>query len=82
MVGPEADALLLAGWLRARLGREVGLDVETAPTIEEVAVDGAPVDPGRWIPSSPSDLLSDQLEIFGRDRLYEEAVRSFSAVPT
>jgi len=82
VVGPEADAHLLAGWLRARLGREIALDVETAPTIEEVAVDGTPVDPGRWIPSTPSDLLSDQLEIFGRDRLYEEAVRSFSAVPT
>lgn len=82
VVGPEADSLLLAGWLRARLGREVSLDVETAPTIEEVVADGAAVDPGRWNPLSPSDLLSDQLEIFGRDRLYEEAVRSFSAVPT
>jgi glucose-6-phosphate dehydrogenase assembly protein OpcA len=82
VVGPEADALLLAGWLRARLGREVALEVETAPTIEEVAVDGDPVDPGRMDPRSASDLLSDQLEMFGRDRLYEEAVRSFSAVPT
>jgi glucose-6-phosphate dehydrogenase assembly protein OpcA len=82
VVGPEADALLIAGWLRARLGRDVALDVEVAPTIEDVLVDGDPVDPGRLDPRSPSDLLSDQLEMFGRDRLYEEAVRSFSAVPT
>ncbi len=30
---------------------------------------------------SSSDLLSDQLEIFGRDRIYEEAVSALSAVP-
>jgi glucose-6-phosphate dehydrogenase assembly protein OpcA len=82
VVGPEADALLLAGWLRSRLGRDVELEVEVAPTIEEVAADGDPVDPGRLDPRSPSDLLSDQLEMFGRDPLYEESVRSFSAVPT
>ncbi len=82
VVGPEADGLLLAGWLRARLGRAIAFEHEPAPTIEDVSVDGEAVDPGRLDWGSPSDLLSDQLDLFGRDRVYEEAVRSFSAVPT
>jgi glucose-6-phosphate dehydrogenase assembly protein OpcA len=80
--GPEADALLLAGWLRARLGRDVSLEWESAPAFAAVALDGEVVELRRADLRSPSDLLSDQLEVFGRDPIYEEAVRSFSAVPT
>jgi hypothetical protein len=79
---PRAEALLLAGWLGGRLGRDVELEHDEADELEAVAVDGDPVDPGPSPPKSPSDLLSDQLDVFGRDRIYEEAVRSFSRVAT
>jgi hypothetical protein len=72
---PRAEALLLAGWLRARLGRDVGLEHDPADDLTAVAVDGEPVEPAPDEPKSPSDLLSDQLEIFGSDRIYEDAVR-------
>jgi hypothetical protein len=41
-----------------------------------VDVDGkpAPFPPGDA--PNPADLLSDELETFGRDRVYEDAVRS------
>ena len=82
VAAPRAEALLLAGWLGGRLDRDVELEHDHADEIEAVAVDGEPVDPGPWPPKSPSDLLSDQLDVFGRDRIYEEAVRSFSRVAT
>ena len=82
VAGPRAEALLLTGWLSARLGRDVELDHEPAGEVELVEVDGDSAVP-RWVePKSPSDLLSDQLDIFSRDPIYEEAVRSFSRVPT
>jgi glucose-6-phosphate dehydrogenase assembly protein OpcA len=78
VAGPKAEALLLNGWLSARLARKVDLDLEPAGEIELVDVDGRSAG-ARTEPKSPADLLSDQLEIFGRDRIYEEAVRSFSS---
>lgn len=75
--GPRADALLLAHWLGARLGTRVELDWVDAQAIEEVRIDGTPVDADLPPRATPSALLSDQLEIFVRDRIYEEAVRSF-----
>ena len=78
VAGPEPEALLLRSWLAARLGREVRLEHEPAGELELVAVDGREVRPARLEPPTPSDLLSDQLEVFGHDRIYEEAVRSFS----
>ncbi len=44
--------------------------------LEAVEIDGkaAPFPPGD--PPPPSDLLSEQLDRFERDRIYEEAVRS------
>jgi glucose-6-phosphate dehydrogenase assembly protein OpcA len=80
--GARADALLLAGWLDGRLGRDVELEHEPADELEAVDVDGEQVDSGPAPEKSPSDLLSDQLDVFGRDRIYEEAVRSFSRVAT
>lgn len=82
VAGPEAEALLLAGWLRARLEREVKLAHEPAGELELVEVDGREARRARLDPKTPSDLLSDQLEAFGRDRIYEEAVRSFASSPT
>jgi glucose-6-phosphate dehydrogenase-like protein OpcA len=80
--GPRAGALLLAGWLSGRLGRDVALEHEPAGELELVEVDGGPIEPAHTFALSSSDLLSDQLEVFGRDRIYEEAVRSFSRVAT
>jgi len=78
VAGPEPEALLLGSWLGARLGRDVRLEHEPAGEIELVEVDGRAVRPIRQEALTPSDLLSDQLEVFGRDRIYEEAVRSSS----
>jgi glucose-6-phosphate dehydrogenase assembly protein OpcA len=82
VAGPRVEALLLCMWLSTRLDRDVELEHEPAGEIELVEVDGRPVSPSRFERSSASDLLSDQLEIFGRDRVYEETVRSFSPVAT
>jgi glucose-6-phosphate dehydrogenase assembly protein OpcA len=82
VAGPRAEALLLGGWLGARLGREFELDHEPAGELELIALDGEAAVPGRFESKSASDLLSDQLDIFWRDPIYEEAVRSFSRVPT
>jgi len=82
VAGPEAEAVLLCAWLGARLKREVELELEPAGEIELVEVDGRRALPERLLPKTPSDLLSDELEVFERDRIYEEAVRSFSSRPT
>ena len=72
--GPRSDALLLAGWLRSRLGREVELRWSEAPALARVAVDGEDVVPPDDPPPSPSDLLSAELDAFGRDPVYEAAL--------
>ncbi len=82
VAGPEPEALLLQSWLAARLGRGVELVLEPAGEIELVEADGREARPPALDPLSSSDLLSDQLEVFGRDRIYEEAVRRFSSQTT
>jgi Glucose-6-phosphate dehydrogenase subunit len=74
--GTLAQAELLGGWLRSRLGRHVDVEHEPAERLEGIDLDGeaAPFPPGDR-PSS-SDLLSDELERFARDPVYEAAVRS------
>ena len=74
VTGPLADAHLLAGWLRSRLGREVELEHDDADALDAVAVDGTEVGEPRGGHPSSSDLLSNELEQFGRDRVYEDAV--------
>ena len=74
VTGPKADALLLAGWMRSRLKREVKLAHRAAAELERVAVDGEPVTPPRGVPPTASDLLSAELDVFSRDRIYEAAV--------
>jgi glucose-6-phosphate dehydrogenase assembly protein OpcA len=82
VAGPYPEALLLARWLGARLDREIDLQHEPAGEIELVEVDGRQAVPVKYERPSASDLLSDQLEIFSRDRVYEETIRTFSSVPT
>lgn len=72
--GPRAEALLLAAWLRQRLGHDVSLDHEPAGELELVEAGSGSAVPERLEPKSPVDLLFDQLEIDGRDSIYEEAV--------
>ena len=76
VVGPKAQALLLAGWLRSRLDREVRLAYEPAEELERVAVDGEELRPPRRERPTPSDLLSQELDVFGRDPVYEAAARA------
>lgn len=73
--GPLADAALIAGWLRSRLDREIELQHEPAPLLTGLAFDGEPVEPPAEAAASPSDLLSDELDEFSRDPVYEAAVR-------
>jgi glucose-6-phosphate dehydrogenase assembly protein OpcA len=75
VTGTAAQAHLLAGWLRTRLDREIELEHEPANRLEGVAIDGeaAPFPPGD--PPAPADLLSEELDRFDRDRIYEDAVR-------
>lgn len=81
VAGPRGAALLLLGWLRSRLERDVELEYERTAAIEGVSIDGSEIESPPPDLRTESDLLSDQLEIFGRDRIYEGAVRGFAAVP-
>jgi hypothetical protein len=74
--GTLAQATLLAGWLRSRLGHDVDLEHEPADTLVGVAVDGDPIDAPPGEPPPPSDLLSDELDRFTHDPVYEAAVRA------
>jgi hypothetical protein len=67
LTGPPAETALVAGWLRARAGIEV--ELETAAEL--------PVGEGR----APSDLLSDELDVFVRDAVYEGAVTALAGRP-
>jgi hypothetical protein len=73
--GTPAQAHLLAGWLRARLEKDIALEVDPDELLHGVELDGeaAPFPPGQAPP--PSELLSDELDRFDRDRVYEQAVR-------
>ena len=79
VTGTAAQAHLLGGWLRSRLKHALDVEHEPSDRLVGVDLDGepAPFPPGD--PPAGSDVLSDELEKFGRDRVYEEAVRA--AVP-
>jgi hypothetical protein len=80
--GPAADALLLAGWLRSRLGHPVRLRLESARTVERVSADDANLsvpDPGDV--ETPSELLSRELDRLARDPIYEQAARAAFGAP-
>jgi hypothetical protein len=75
VTGTAAQAQLLVGWLRSRLQHGVELDHDPSDRLVGVELDGepAPFPPGD--PPSGSDLLSEELDKFDRDRIYEDAVR-------
>jgi glucose-6-phosphate dehydrogenase assembly protein OpcA len=75
VTGTAAQAQLLAGWLRSRLQHGVELEQEPSDRLVGVDLDGkpAPFPPGD--PPSGADVLSEELDQFGRDRIYEDAVR-------
>jgi glucose-6-phosphate dehydrogenase assembly protein OpcA len=77
VTGPPAEAALLAGWLRSRLGRAIALQQENADEVEQV-VAGTTLCPSPHERPSPSDLLSEELDEFGRDPVYEAAARAAS----
>jgi Glucose-6-phosphate dehydrogenase subunit N-terminal domain/Glucose-6-phosphate dehydrogenase subunit C-terminal domain len=73
--GTEAQAFLLAGWLRSRLDRDdIALEHVESERLVGIDLDGeaAPFPPGD--PPLPSDVLSDELDRFTRDPVYEAAV--------
>jgi glucose-6-phosphate dehydrogenase assembly protein OpcA len=74
--GPRAEAHLLAGWLRSRLRRQVRLSRKAARTLQVVWVDGERVEPPVGPAATPSELLSAELNVLGRDPIYEAAVRA------
>jgi hypothetical protein len=79
--GTAAQAWLLCGWLRSRLEREeIVLEHEEAEKLEAMALDGeaVPLPPGD--PPTPSDVLSDELEHFTPDPVYEAAVLAATGV--
>jgi hypothetical protein len=76
VTGTEAQANLLVGWLRSRLGHDVALELEPSDSLKGVKVDGEPTPFPPGDPPDPADLLSDELDRFTRDRVYEDAVRS------
>jgi glucose-6-phosphate dehydrogenase assembly protein OpcA len=73
--GTAAQAWLLCGWLRSRLGRDdIGVEHVEAERLEGIDLDGepAPFPPGD--PPAPSDVLSSELDRYSRDPVYEAAV--------
>jgi glucose-6-phosphate dehydrogenase assembly protein OpcA len=77
--GTEAQACLLAGWLRSRLGRDdIAFEVDPHETLEGIDLDGEAAAFPKGDPPSPSDVLSDELDRFTRDPVYEAAVRAIA----
>jgi hypothetical protein len=74
--GTAAQAYLIAGWLRSRLDRPVALEHEPADRLLGVDVDGEATAFPPGDPPEPSDVLSEELDIFGRDPVYEAAARA------
>jgi hypothetical protein len=75
--GTPAQAWLLVGWLRSRLGRpDIALEIDEREHLVGIDLDGTPASFPPGDPPTPSDVLSDELDRFTRDRIYEEAVRA------
>jgi glucose-6-phosphate dehydrogenase assembly protein OpcA len=76
VTGTAAQAHLLAGWLRSRLGHAVEVEHDPSDRLVGVEIDGepAPFPPGD--PPTGADVLSEELDTFGRDPIYEGAVKA------
>ena len=82
VTGTAAQAWLLCGWLRSRLDRpDIALEHADAETLQRVELDGSPVPLPPGDPPAPSDVLSDELERFAPNPVYEAAVRATSEPP-
>ena len=78
--GPKADALLLAGWLRSRLRREIDAHPPAGRrAIEAIWLDGDPVALPFTDRPTGSALLSAELDNLARDPIYEAAVGTLCA---
>jgi hypothetical protein len=78
--GTAAQGWLLVGWLRSRLGRDdIVLELDEKPTLEGIDLDGQPAPFPRGDPPGASEVLSEELDRFTRDRMYEDAVRAAAA---
>ena len=76
VTGPRAEALLLDGWLRSRLRRKPELVHRPGKTLRRLVVDGVAVEAPAGDPATASELLSEQLDVFSRDPVYEAAVKA------
>jgi hypothetical protein len=74
--GTAAQAHLLAGWLRSRLGHVVELELDEHEVLEGIDLDGKAAPFPRGDAPNASDALSAQLDRFTRDPIYEQAVRA------
>ncbi len=74
--GPHADALLVVGWLRSRLKREITLVRRPADEITSIRVGGDEVLQPVSQPGGAADLLSAELDVYGRDPIYEAATKA------
>ncbi|HSX21465.1 MAG TPA: glucose-6-phosphate dehydrogenase assembly protein OpcA [Gaiellaceae bacterium] len=75
VTGTDAQAFLLAGWLRSRLGRpDISLEHVPAERLQGIELDGKPCPFPPGDAPQPSDVLSDELDRFTRDLVYEGAV--------
>ena len=75
--GPLAEGTLIRAWLNARLDRAIR-ELEVAPELA-LRLGGEELRQPRGDKPTPSDLLSAELDHFGRDPIYEEAVRAAAA---
>jgi glucose-6-phosphate dehydrogenase assembly protein OpcA len=78
--GTPAQAYLLAGWLRSRLGHDILLEIDEHELLVGIDLDGVPASFPPGNAPAASDVLSAQLDRFARDRIYEEAVKAAAAL--
>ena len=77
--GTQAQACLLTGWLRSRLGRDdLVFELDECEHLEGIDLDGQPAPFPSGDAPTPSDVLSDELDRFTRDPVYEAAVRAIA----
>jgi glucose-6-phosphate dehydrogenase assembly protein OpcA len=79
IAGPPAAAALLRAWLSTRLHVELPPPERTESL--EVRLDGVALVAPPWDAASSSDLLSAELDRFGSDAVYEQALRAVAATP-
>ena len=75
--GTAAQGQLLVGWLRSCLGRDdIRLEHVECERLEGIDLDGEPMPFPPGDPPPPSEVLSEELDRFSRDPVYEAAVRA------